>query len=342
MKQLRYSRFGEPGEVLELVDGETQPVGAGDVAVVVEAAPIHNGDLMNVAGLVGFRHADLPRVPGIEGVGRIVEVGPEVEGLKPHDRVLFRCSSHGGVYTPYYAGSWQERVCVPADRVYPAPEIDAAQLANIVNVVTAEFILRATIDLEKGEWILQNGANSNVGRYLVRLASMRGYRTVNVVRRDASVPELEALGADAVVTDGPELAARVRAATGGQPIRLGIDCVAGDATTRIAECLADGGTVFNYGRMSGEPCNMNYTQLVRRDIGLRGYFMGRPFAGLNRPEQRQIIADLTDLVADGTLVAKIAGAYPLEQYREAVTHAAKSGEERDGKVIFRMDPSFER
>ena len=339
MKQVRQPRFGDPAGVLELIDADPYPVRDGFVAVAVEATPIHNGDLMNIIGVARFRPSSLPWVPGIEGVGRVTEVGLGVDGLSPGDRVVFLCSAHSDRIGRHYTDAWQERVCIPADHAYPAPEGDAAQFANIINAVSADVLLQAIIELEEGEWVLQNGANSNVGRYLIRLANRRAYRTINVVRRAASVAGLEGLGADAVVTDGADLAARVAAATGGAPIRLGIDCVAGDATTRIAECLVEGGTVVNYGLMSGEPCRMAYTQLVQRNIMLRGKIGFVPHS--SPEEKRKIISDLVGLMADGTLVAKIAEAYALEDFREAVVHAAKSGEVCDGKVIFRMFPQPE-
>ena len=63
---------------------------------------------------------------------------------------------------------------------------------------------------------------------------------------------LRDLGADLVIADGDDLAARVHKAMDGAPVRLGIDAVAGAATRRIAESVADNGVVVNYGSMSGE------------------------------------------------------------------------------------------
>ena len=89
--------------------------------------------------------------------------------------------------------------------------------------------------------MLQNAANSGVGKCVIRLAARAGLKTVNVVRREELVDELKALGADAVVLDGPDLAERVREATEGADIKLALDAVAGPGVIQLAEALTDGG-----------------------------------------------------------------------------------------------------
>jgi NADPH:quinone reductase-like Zn-dependent oxidoreductase len=221
----------------------------------------------------------------------------------------------------------------------PAPAGAAAQLAHSLNAMTADLLLRDTLDLKKGEWLLQNAANSNVGRYVIALAKLRGYKTANVVRRAGQAAGLTALGADVVVVDGPGLAEELVRATGGAEIGYGVDAVAGDATGRLAECLADGGTIFTYGLMSGEPCLVQPRILFQKDLRLRGYYMGRPLRKRTPEAQRNLFTDLVSLMADGTLVAEIAGTYPLRDVRSAVRHAAKTGAERVGKVL--MAPNLD-
>jgi NADPH:quinone reductase-like Zn-dependent oxidoreductase len=121
-----------------------------------------------------------------------------------------------------------------------------------INPPTALLLLTDIVALRPGDWVIQNVANSAVGRLVIRLAAARGVRTMNVVRREALFAELKALGADACVVDGPDLAETVKAHTGGGPVRLGLDAVSGQATARLSTCLSEGGVVCNYGSMSGE------------------------------------------------------------------------------------------
>src|SRR5262249_58614207 len=93
--------------------------------------------------------------------------------------------------------------------------------------------------------------------------------------------ELKNLGADACAVDGPSLADAVKAHTGGTPIRLGLDAVSGQATSRLASCVADGGVVCTYGSMSGEDPVMPRGGLLLGGPRPGGVMPGRP-----RPPRR--------------------------------------------------------
>jgi mitochondrial enoyl-[acyl-carrier protein] reductase / trans-2-enoyl-CoA reductase len=192
-------------------------------------------------------------------------------------------------------------------------------------------LLEDHVALAPGDWVIQDVANSAVGRHLIVLAKARGVRTVNVVRRDDVVPELGALGADVVLKDGPDLAERARAATGGAPIRLGIDAVSGEACRRIADCVADGGVVVSYGSMSGEDPAIGRAALNMRGVSLTGFNLGRGLAKRTSEKVREIYADLAAKVRDGVLKAPIDSFYPIEDIKAALVRAQQGG--RNGKVL---------
>ena len=336
MKALQHARFGEPAEALELVELPELPLGPFDVTIHVEAAPVHAGDLKNIAGeklmIRDVQSGDdlavsLPQVPGIEGVGRIAACGASVDGLRVGDRVLL----------PWQCGSWRESLRADSRQLLRAPEGDATQLCLMVNAFTADFALRDLAPLSPGDWFVQNSANSNVGRALIKLARLRGIRTLNIVRRAELIPDLEALGADVVLVDGPDLARRVKDACGGAPLTIGLDGIGGAATGRLAECLSDGATVANFGSMSGEDVSIPTWVLLYKRVRVIGYYAGFNIATRSPQEQLKILGDLLELVATGQFQTKIAATYPLSRYRDAVAHAARSGADRDGKIIFVMD-----
>jgi len=179
--------------------------------------------------------------------------------------------------------------------------------------------------------VIQNVANSAVGRHLIVLARARGIRTVNVARRDDVAAELRALGADAVLTDGPDLAERARAAAGDAPIRLGIDAVSGGATKRIADCVAEGGVVVSYGSMSGEDPVMSRAAMSFRTVGLTSFNLGRGLAKRTPDEVRRLYAELAAKLRDGVLKAPIDARYPIEDIKAALVRAQQGG--RSGKVV---------
>jgi NADPH:quinone reductase-like Zn-dependent oxidoreductase len=117
-------------------------------------------------------------VGGNEGVGRVVEAGPGVTGLKPGQSVLL----------PVGSGTWTTHMLADAKALVALPEgADFQQLSMLsINPPTAALLLSDFVELQPGEWVVQNAANSAVGGYLVQLARARGLRTVNVVRRESA------------------------------------------------------------------------------------------------------------------------------------------------------------
>lgn len=327
MKALHLMAHGDPAQVVKMVDLPEPEPGPGELVIVMEAAAIHLADIKVMMGEEGFRKDAFPFACGFEGVGRVEKIGAGVTGFKVGDRA----------FPPRNVGAYAQKVVAPTATTFPAPEGDAVQLSLMaVNGMTAVILLEDFGTFAPGDWILQNGANSNCGRYLIVLAKERGIRTVNVVRRPEMIAELTALGADAVVLDSDdekELKRRVDAATGGAQLPVGIDMVAGTATNRIAHCVANGGTVVNYGYISGQMCQVHFRELFWRNIKLVGMSTGRGLAARSQEAVRALYADLGAKVADGRLRAAIAATYPLARYAEAFAQALRTGTERDGKVI---------
>jgi mitochondrial enoyl-[acyl-carrier protein] reductase / trans-2-enoyl-CoA reductase len=327
LRAVVHSEYGEPASVLRVVEVPPEVPGPGEVIVRMEAAAMHIADLRTIHGIAPLVFP-LPRTPGFEGIGRVVRVGAGVTSPLVGERVFPALGS----------GTYRDEVRCAALACVPAPEGDAAQLSLLtVNGATAAVLLADFGTLQAGDWLIQNAANSNCGRYLVRLAKEAGIRTVNVVRRIELIEEMRELGGDVVLLDGPDLAARVAAATAGAPIKLGIDAVSGPATQRIAECLAVGSTVVSYGSMTSTPCQLDFYLMFRNDIRLVGLSFARQFQATRTPAQvRELYADLAQKMSHGVLVAKIAGVYPLERIVAACERAAMTGAERDGKVIIRL------
>ena len=324
MKAVRFSTFGPAHEVAELVEvPEPDAPGPGEVLLEIERSSINPADLLMFEGRYGAAPPKLPVWAGGEAVARVLQAGEGVAHLKPGDRVLALLASRG---------NWRPRVKVPAARLFALPQADLDQLAMLgVNPPTAWLMLHDFVTLTPGDWVIQNAGNSGVGQAVIQFARRLGWRTVSVVRRDAQVAPLKALGADAVVVDAPDLAARVHEATGGARPRLGIDAVAGDATRRMAGALADGGTVVNYGLLSGRPCEMEAGDVVFRDLSLRGFWLARWFASAPLERQHALYRQLGAAIADGSLRVEVERVYPLAQVREALAHAGRPG--RGGKVL---------
>ena len=323
MLKAQYSERGPvPHAVIEAVPFARPELAAGQALVAVLAAPINPSDVLQLTGQYGIL-PPLPAVGGSEGVGRVIELGPDAQGPAVGQTVLL----------PPGSGTWATHVVVPAARLIPLPNgADAKQLAMLtVNPPTASLLLSDFADLQPGDWVMQNGANSGVGSYVVQLAKLRGLKTVNVVRRESAVASVRAQGGDVVLVDGDDLAERVKAATGGAAIKLGIDAVGGKATLRLAASLGEGATIVNYGALSGEPCAVSPRELVFRDITLKGFWLARWFRITPQPKQFGLLTELAGLIAAGKLGTPIQATYEVAQIKEAVAAAAAG--ERQGKIL---------
>ena len=322
MKAAQLKAFGSPPEVVDCVDGpDCGPPGPGEVRVEIAFCPINPADLLMIEG----RYASKPTLPsplGIEGAGRIAAVGEGVTDLMPGDAVMSLARAN-----------WVEAVRVPAAQVVPVPaDADLQQVAMLkANPATAQLMLRDYVDLEPGDWVIQNAANSGVGKCLIRLARARGLKTVNVVRREDLIEPLTAIGADLVVVDGDDLGGRVRNGVGSGRVRLGIDAIAGVATRRLGDCLDEGGTIVNYGFLSGEACQVTPDQLVFRGISVTGFWLAKVLPQMPATAVRELYRDLAARVADGTLFVDVEQVYPLGEIKDALAHAAREG--RGGKVL---------
>src|SRR6266403_3968812 len=322
MKKIEITAYGAPEAVASCIEVPDVGVpGPGEVVFDVVAFPINPADVSFCRGSYRLR-PELPATPGAECVGRVAAVGSGVMQIRPGDLVL-----------NMQRENWVQRRRIRAEDAIPIPSgLDPAQAAMVrINPATALLLLEDHVALAPGDWVIQDVANSAVGRHLIVLAKARGIHTVNVVRRDDVAAELRALGADVVLKDGPDLAERARAATGGAPIRLGIDAVSGEACRLIADCVADGGVVVSYGSMSGQDPVMSRAAVNMRGVNLTGFNLGRGLAKRTQEQVRGIYAELAAKLRDGVLKAPIDAFYPIEEIRPALIRAQQDG--RRGKVL---------
>lgn len=319
---LRFHEFGKPTEVLREEELPCGPPGPGQVLLRILGSPINPSDLGSIAGSYGALPA-LPAVPGREGVGEVLETGPETGGLVEGQRVLL----------PEGSGCWRTRMVVEAADVIPVPDRVAVQQAAMasINPLTA-WLLLETVPLQPGDWVLQNAANSAVGHHLIQLCRHRGFRTINLVRHSRWIDPLKQAGADLVLLDGPDAAAQIRAATRDRPARLGCNSVGGASAIGLIKGLGEGGTLVTFGGMTGEPVRFPTRYLIFNDIRLTGFWLHRWKKTHSAPRKAALQAKIFDLISQGILQAPVEATYPLSAFREAIERASAPG--REGKILF--------
>jgi len=294
------------------------PLPADSLRLQVLASPINPADLNVIEGKYG-RLPQLPATLGLEGVGRVSEVGSAVTNFTVGDLVL-----------PTTGSLWAEQAVLPAGRAVkilgnPDP-LQAAMLK--VNPPTAYGMLTHFARLEPGDWIVQNAANSGVGRCVIQIARLMGVRTLNVCRRPELIDELTQLGGDLCVLEDSDLPAH------GIEAKLAFNSVGGTSALNLMNILAPGGTHITYGAMARTGLKIPNGPLIFKDLRFRGFWVTRWLEALPYPELQQLVNQLAQWIEAGKLVQPIDTVFRPEQIDEALARAAQ--EKRSGKVLLKF------
>ena len=322
MISVQGTKFGDPKEVLKLVEDEDPIPSEGEVTIDLVSAPINPSDVMLIKGLYP-RKIEFPATFGNEGIAKVSKLGENVTNVKVGDLVLI----------PIGNPTWRSKMVVKGKSVFPLPPADPLQMAMLsINPPTAYLMLQNFVKLEQNDWVIQNAANSAVGRYIIQLSKILGYRTINVVRRQELVEELKDIGADIVLVDGPNLSKQLREKIGTDEVKLGIDAVSGSASDRLLHCLSSKATLLVYGAMSLEPITVSMPVLMAKDVTVKTFWLSHWYMTTPRDEIQNLFTKLMPMIIHKQLFAKVAATYPLREFQTAIEHADKEG--KDGKVLF--------
>jgi len=316
---------GDPAKAVALEKHPVPKPGPGEVLVEMLAASINPADLNILEGSYPVRPA-IGGTCGMEGVGIVRALGDRVDRWHLEDRVVF----------PRLQGTWCERLVVPQEELFGVSRrIPVEQAAMLqVNPATAHGLLHNIVGLDTDEWLIQNAANSAVGRLVIQLAHRSQRRTLNVVRRGGLEEDLRNIGADVVLLDDDELPARVRDIVGDGRIRLGLNAVGGDSASRLVKCLTNGGALVTYGAMSREPVRASASQMIFRDIRYRGFWVSRWYRQAPDHAIAELLDELGTLFAHGYLESPVEATYPLSKLHQAIEHARQP--RRAGKIVLLM------
>lgn len=321
MHALRFHQCGKPADVLRLEDLPLTELLDGEVRLRILAAPLNPADLNFIEGTYGVK-PELPAVPGIEGCGEVVE--SRSPDFQPGDRaILLR-----------RAGTWADEVSLPAENLFKLPPgIDPLQAAMLkVNPATAWRLLTGFGTPPPSSWIVQNAANSAVGRCVIVLARTLGIRTMNLVRRAELRDELIALGADEVVTDDDSAVDTAKSVLGIDRPSLAFNCVGGESALRLMNLLAPGGIHITYGAMSRRPLTVPNGQLIFKDLQLRGLWVTRWIESAPREELDAVYGKLAGQMVSGAISVPVAATFPLVDFKAALEQV--TGSSRNGKILF--------
>lgn len=190
---------GGPEQLVYEPDYRNPVIGAGDVLLRVQACALNYHDVFTRKGMPGIK-VPMPLIIGIDVAGDIVEVGRDVSGFAPGDRVLVDPIErvNGGLLGESFDGGLAEYVRVPAHMLVKMPaNVGYAEAAALpVAYGTAYRMMRTRGQIKPGETVLILGASGGVGTCCVQLAKQAGATVVVCASTEDKLQRLKALGAD--------------------------------------------------------------------------------------------------------------------------------------------------
>ena len=313
--------FGQNPPAIRLTELPAPTPGPGEVLLEMLAAPINPADLNIIEGTYGTL-PELPATLGNEGCGRITAIGAGVKGLQP-----------GTLAVPLVRGTWTQYLIAPTEKIIPLPDgIDPQQASMLaVNPATAWRLLHDFRNLHPGDWIVQNAANSGVGRAVIAIARSLGIRTLNIVRRPELAAELQALGAHIVETESCDLRHHARELCGGSLPVLALNAIGGASALNLANALAPNSPHVTYGAMARQPLKIPNGLLIFKNISFHGFWLRRWIDTAPAAELRATYHHLAQLIASGKLTVPVEKILPLREVQSALTLATSPS--RQGKIL---------
>ncbi|EON65250.1 hypothetical protein W97_04487 [Coniosporium apollinis CBS 100218] len=311
-RALIFRKYGEPADALSLHTHSISPAHSKNLTLRFLASPINPADINQIQGVypskptftTSLGTSDPVAVAGNEGVAEVIAVGSGVKSVQRGDWVIQK--------TPGF-GTWRTHAQCDESNLLKIDDksgLSPVQVGTVsVNPCTAYRMLRDFAALKEGDWFIQNGANSGVGRAAIQLGRLWGYKSINVIRQrpqgvEDLKTELKELGADVVVTDeelqSREFRDRVKEVTHGgrEEVKLGLNCVGGKAATSLAKTLSEGGHLVTYGAMAKQPTEVPASLLIFKDIHFDGFWVSR-WSERNPEEKKRTVEHVLQLTREG-------------------------------------------
>jgi NADPH:quinone reductase-like Zn-dependent oxidoreductase len=321
---VRVHEHGGP-EVLRIEEVEAGRPGPGEVRVRVEAIGLNRSEAMFRLGAYPVK-PKLPTLIGYEAAGIIELLGDGVQGFAVGDRVCVLPTFRLGEY-----GVYADQAIVPARSILAAPPgLTPSEAASIwMQYLTALAIIEIT-HASVGDYVIIRAASSSVGLAAIQLANWAGAVPIAATRHSTKTAALKNLGAKHVIaTEESDLIAEVTRITNGKGARIVFDPVGGPYVDTLAQAMAEEGTLFIYGGLSGQPTVFPHWPAALKGLSIRGWVASSIWNNAERfPRAKSLI--LRGL-ADGHLKPVIARTFPLKDIVEA--HRYLESNQQLGKVV---------
>lgn len=305
-KAIRFYQTGGP-EVLEFEEVTLAAPAAGEVHLRQTAIGLNYIDVYHRTGLYP---ADLPATPGLEAAGEVISVGTGVTEVQPGDRVAYA----GGPI-----GAYASERLIPAHRLVKLPPdiSDQQAAAMMLQGMTAQYLLRRTYRVKKGETILIHAAAGGVGLIACQWAKHLGARVIGTVGSLAKAELARAHGCDeTILYQEEDFVAQVRELTQGQGVAVVYDSVGRETFLKSLDCLSPMGMLVSFGQSSGAVESFNPGLLAAKG----SLFLTRPSLMTYSAKRTDLLAGAAELfsaVQSGAVRIEVNQRYPLAEAAQA-------------------------
>jgi NADPH:quinone reductase len=319
-KAIRIHAYGGP-EAMKWEDVPTPEPGPGEALVKHEAVGLNYIDVYFRTGL--YKAPSLPTSIGLEGAGIVAAVGPGVTEVAVGDRVAYAGGAIGAYAT--------ERV-IAADRLVKLPAgIDfKTGAAMMLQGMTAQYLVRRTYPVKRGDTIIVHAAAGGVGLLLCQWAKHLGATVIGVVSTPEKAELARSFGAAHVFVGTNDLPAEVKRITGGAMVPVVYDSVGKDTFTTSLDCLAPLGLMVSYGSASGAVPPLDISVLAAKG----SLFLTRPSLTSytsRRADLEATAKDLFEVVGSGAVKIQVNQTFPLKDAAQA--HAALEARKTTGSTV---------
>jgi NADPH2:quinone reductase len=317
---LRIYENGGP-DVLRLEEVDPGKPGPGEVQIRHTAIGVNYIDVYDRTGLYPV---NLPSGLGREAAGVIVALGRGVRGFRAGERVAYVWPS---------PGAYSEVRNVPAERIVKVPRgiSDEQAAALMLKGLTAQFLIRRTYRVARGDTILVHAAAGGVGLILCQWAKALGAKVIGVVGSDAKAEIARKHGCWRVLISGrDELVASVRKLTRGVGVPVVYDAVGKDTFMESLDCIRRLGLMVSFGNASGPVPPVSPLELSKRG----SLFLTRPTLFnyiATRAELEAAAKELFAAVTSKKVRVFIGQRYPLASAADA--HRDLEGRRTTGSTV---------
>ncbi|XP_053610605.1 enoyl-[acyl-carrier-protein] reductase, mitochondrial-like [Plodia interpunctella] len=316
-KQLVYTEFGDPLQVVKLRESAVPPLGSQDVLVRMLAAPVNPADINTIQGKYPVK-VKLPSIPGNEGVGIVEEVGDKVDSITCGNKVIV---------TKPLQGTWRNYGVFNKNALRVVPEelglVEAATLT--VNPCTAYRMLLDFVNIQDKAVVIQNGANGACGQNVIQLCKAWGVKNINIVRSRPDIDSLKSylmnLGASLVLTEEELRNTTIFKDKQYEKPKLALNCVGGKNALELVRHMHHSGKMITYGGMSRDPVTIPTSAFIFKNISFHGFWMTAWNEKACQVEKDAMVLDIVKLMCENRLKGPVHKMVKFEEYEGALGNA---------------------